>query len=351
MAQRIYWVPHTICFLGCAHCHNDSMLAGVRSSAQRAEAIIANLPAPASRFRLDEVLIGGGEALMRDQGMEHLVTAFRRRFPSGPQPTVAARRAAGHVILAVQTMGLPLADAAGRPVPKNIDRWLALGVDYFHVASNDIFHEGQRPNYPWDAMRSNLLRYGGEHGIYFHIYGKPVYRLVPSGRVLDHLPALEDQGASLLTEEGYCATAWESAASFLSGADRAYPRCSEVVIDPEGWVHPCCWYDLAPGLFDLARTSFEEGMGALAAEPLCQALDRGDVPAVAARAGLSVELAAQIRERVGECGLCRLAAVRLAAESAYSWLKAPSLSARELAFYERLLGRALMAAAQQKAVG
>ena len=33
MAQRIYWAPHTVCFLGCEHCHNDSIMAGVRSPA------------------------------------------------------------------------------------------------------------------------------------------------------------------------------------------------------------------------------------------------------------------------------------------------------------------------------
>ena len=42
MTQRIYWVPHTKCFLGCAHCHNDS---GPGQPASRAliEAIIAHL--------------------------------------------------------------------------------------------------------------------------------------------------------------------------------------------------------------------------------------------------------------------------------------------------------------------
>lgn len=342
MAQRVYWVPHTVCFLGCEHCHNDSLMTGVRGARPIAEAIIANLPGPESRHRLAEVLVGGGEALMRGAGMEALVTAFRARFPRGPQTALAERRAAGHVILALQTTGLPLADPRGVPLSKQIDYWLGLGVDYFHVASNDIFHEDRRPDYPWEALRKSLARYGGEHGVYFHIYGKPPYRLVPSGRVLDNLDALAGHGATLLTEAGYCATAWEAAANFLSGAGQAHPDCSEVVIDPAGWVHPCCWYELAPGLFDLTTTGFEAGMAGLAEHAVCRALDRGDIRAVARLAGLADDAAQQIQGRVGECGLCRLASARLARRAEFAWLKAPPLSSREIAFYDRHLGALLL---------
>ncbi len=351
MAQRIYWAPHTVCFLGCEHCHNDSVLAGTRSSAATHAAIIDHLPALTSRYRLDEVLIGGGEALMRHAGMEQLVLDFRRRFPAGPQETVAARRAAGHVILALQTMGLPLADGAGVPRPSLIDYWLGLGVDYFHVASNDIFHEDRRPDYPWDALRRNLGDYGQAHGVHFHIYGKPAYKLVPSGRVLDHLPALERAGARLLADAGYCATAWEAAANFLGGVEQPYPHCSEVVIDPAGWVHPCCWYELAPGLFDLTATDFETGMDGLATAPICRALDRGDVIAYAELAGIDEVTALQGRNAVGDCGLCRLASARLADAPDYAWIRAAPLSSRERAFYAARLPRALADALDARGPG
>ena len=84
MTQRIYWVPHTACFLGCAHCHNCSSPSGVRSSRDLVDRIIAHLPGPESVYRLEDVLVGGGEALMRGMGTEHLVRAFRERFPRGP---------------------------------------------------------------------------------------------------------------------------------------------------------------------------------------------------------------------------------------------------------------------------
>jgi hypothetical protein len=333
MGQRIYWVPHTLCFLGCEHCHNDSRLSGARASTETIDRIVARLPGLESPYHLDEVLVGGGEALMRGAHMEHLIRAFRRRFPRGPQATVAGRRATGHPILALQTMGLPLADALGNPVPGLIDYWLELGVDYFQVASNDLFHEQRRPDYPWQALRDNLARVQAERGVEFLIYGKGSNRLVPSGRVLDNLPSLRRQGASLLTEEGYCATAWEAACNFLSGTHKQEREASEVVIDPDGWVHPCCWHELSPGLFDLTATDFEAGMQALREQPLCQALDRGDVLGMAELAGLDRAQARSMQAAVGECGLCRVCAAGLARQPTNSWLRVPPLSDRERSFY------------------
>jgi hypothetical protein len=342
MAQRIYWVPHTVCFFGCEHCHNDSVMEGIRADRTLIDRIIANLPGPDSPYRLEEVLVGGGEALMRNQQMEYLVRAFRARFPRGPQATLEERREAGYVTLALQTMGFPLADAHARPLPRTINYWLDLGVDHFHIASNDIFHERQRPDYDWEALRRNLREYGAAHGIHFLIYGKAPARLVPSGRVLDTLETLETLGASLLTEPGYCATAWEAAANFLSGTHKQHPECSEVVIDPHGWVHPCCWHELAPGLFNLAETPFAEGMAYARTIPFCQALDAGDMIGLAQLAGVDPLLAHQVRDRVGDCGACRLCSVRLAHQPQNRWLQPTSLSPRETRFYQKRLGTDLL---------
>lgn len=342
MAQRIYWVPHTVCFFGCEHCHNDSLMEGIRADKAVIDQIIANLPAPDSHYSLQEVLVGGGESLMRSQGMEYLIQRFRARFPQGPEAILEERRAGGHVILALQTMGFPLADSRGRPVPRNIDYWVNQGVDYFHIASNDIFHERRRPDYPWKELRQNLRDYGTQNGIHFHIYGKGEERLVPSGRVLDTLPELEQAGAKLLLNEGYCANAWEAANHFLSGADEEYPNCSEVVIDPQGWVHPCCWHELSPGLFSLTDMSFEAGMERARKVSFCHSLDQGDMIKYAQDAGIDVITAQRVRNEVGDCGACRLASVRLARRPEYDWVNAPELSQREVTFYERLLGKELL---------
>jgi hypothetical protein len=343
MAQRFYWVPHTVCFFGCAHCHNDSVLRGIRANRTVIDGVIANLPTPESAIQLTEVLVGGGEALMRGQEMEYLIRRFRERFPRGPQATAAERRKAGYVTLALQTMGHPLADSQGNPVAKNINYWLDLGVDLFHLASNDMFHERQRPDYPWEQFRENLRVYGQQHGIDFDIYGKSPARLVPSGRVLDQLDTLEQEGASLLTDEGYCATAWEAGADFLSGQRKPYPDCSEVVIDPHGWVHPCCWHELAPGLFNLSTTPFEKGMQRMRGMAICQAIDSGDMIGFAELANIPAALAQSVRNQVGDCGLCRLAAVKLTQQPEHAWLKPTSLSAREIRFYEARLSPAAAA--------
>jgi hypothetical protein len=338
MAQRIYWVPHTICFFGCEHCHNDSVMAGLRADRALIERIVANLPGPDSPYRLEEVLVGGGEALMRGQQMEFLVKTLRARFPQGPQATVAERRAAGYVTIGLQTMGFPLADAHARPVARNIQYWLDLGVDHFHIASNDIFHERQRPDYDWEGLRRNLREYGAQHGVEFLIYGKAPMRLVPSGRVLDHLDELAAEGASLLTDEGYCAHAWEAGANFLSGAEQAYPECAEVVIDPHGWVHPCCWHELAPGLFNLGEVAFAEGIDRLRNVPFCQAIDAGDMIEFSVLSGLDPNLVRRVRDQVGDCGVCRLASVKLTQQPEHAWLKPTQLSEREIHFYDRYLG-------------
>jgi hypothetical protein len=117
-----------------------------------------------------------------------------------------------------------------------------------------------------------------------------------------------------------------------------------VVIDPAGWVHPCCWYELAPGLFDLTATDFEAGMEALAASPICQALDAGDVIGYAELAGIDEESALRVRNVVGDCGLCRIASARLARDPGHAWINAPSLSPREITFYGDRLPPALSAA-------
>jgi hypothetical protein len=275
---------------------------------------------------------------MRGAEIEYLIRALRERFPRGPQGTVAERRAAGHVILALQSTGLPLADRKGRVREAQIEYWLGLGVDYFQIASSDMFHRRERPAFPWDELEHGLRAYGVAHGVEFSIYGKSVAKLVPSGRVLENMDVLQGEGATLLTAERYCADGWETASHFLSGTQRAYPECSEVVIDPDGWVHPCCWYALSPGLFDLGSVDLDTGMERLGPVPFCQALDRGDVLRFAEIAGVAPALAHQVRDRVGDCGCCRLSALLLARQPDHDWIRVSPLIDREVAFYTELLG-------------
>jgi hypothetical protein len=192
-------------------------------------------------------------------------------------------------------------------------------------------------------LEANLESYGAAHGVEFLIYGKSVTKLVPSGRVLENLEALEAVGAGLLTAEHYCAEGWETASRFLSGTQSAYPECSEVVIDPDGWVHACCWYELSPGLFDLGSVGLSTGMERLRPVPFCQALDQGAILELAEIAGIAPESAGQVRDRVGDCGACRLFSVRLARGSAYEWMRVAPLSARERTFYVHRLGADRMA--------
>jgi hypothetical protein len=187
-----------------------------------------------------------------------------------------------------------------------------------------------------------MLAYGAAHDVEFLIYGKNLSKLVPSGRVLENLGALEVEGAGLLTAERYCADGWETASHFLSGTQLPYPQCSEIVIDPDGWVHACCWYELSPGLFDVGTVDLAEGLEELRSEPLCQALDQGDILHLAEIAQISAELAHQVRDVVGDCGSCRLFSVLLARRPELGWLKVAPLSTQESAFYAEQLGKNLL---------
>ena len=343
MSQRIYWVPHTICFLGCEHCHNDSGPDGSVASQELLARVVEHLPRDDSPHRLEEVLIGGGETLVPCAEIDYLVRALRRRFPQRSQGTLAERRATGQVILALQTNGLPLADSRGHILCERIVHWLGLGVDYFQVASSDSFHRRQRPDYPWEKLEGRLRAYSETNGVEFLIYGKQVVNLVPSGRVLDSLEMLEGQGARLLKGEGYCRDGWETGSHFLSGSQLPYPGCSEIVIDPEGWVHPCCWYELSPGLFDLSTVGFDAGIEEADRWAYCLAIDQGDILALAGLAGLEPTLARQVRDGVGDCGACRLFSMALADKGALGQGRVQPLSEREAIFYAELLSSAVLA--------
>lgn len=168
---------------------------------------------------------------------------------------------------------------------------------------------------------------------------------MPSGRVLDNLAVLsKEENAGLLTAPGYCATSWEAGANFLSGQEKPHPDCSEVVIDLHGWVHPCCWHELAPGLFNLAKTKFDAGMEHARKVPFCQAIDEGDMIKPSEIAGITTELAHQVRDVVGDCGACRLCSVKLAADPQHNWMKPTTLTERETRFYNHHLGETMMVA-------
>ena len=333
MTQRIYWAPHTLCFLGCHHCHNDSDAKGSPGSPDVVDAVIANLPDVTSRYRLEEVLIGGGEPLMVPDLLERAVRGLRARYPQGPRDlSVDERRKAGYLVVAVQTNGLLLADAEGHLVRDRVERWLSLGVDYYHVASGDVFHQSRRPTYPWDRLFEEMAGMG-DVGAYFHVYGKAPAKLVPSGRGLVHQRSLATLGAALLTERGYCATGWETGSNWLR-ADQDHPDCSELTVDEAGLAHPCCWYRLSPALFDLTRVSFEVGMAEAERVDALRLLDSGDVLRVGALAGIRAEAVSAARDALGDCGACRLFFAHHSALATPGLAGAASpLSAREARYF------------------
>jgi hypothetical protein len=91
-------------------------------------------------------------------------------------------------------------------------------------------------------------------------------------------------------------------------------------------------------LFDLGTVDLATGMERLRPVPFCQALDRGDILGLAEIVHVAPQLARQMRNRVGDCGACRLFSCLLARQAEHGWIDVAPLSARELAFYRERVG-------------
>ncbi len=88
MTQRIYWVSHTLCSLGCAHCHNDSSPMGRSTSRDLIDRIIAHLPDPKSDYRLhlcaDQPALAVSRRTGSPSGYASRLVSKGKPTPSGP---------------------------------------------------------------------------------------------------------------------------------------------------------------------------------------------------------------------------------------------------------------------------
>jgi hypothetical protein len=83
-------------------------------------------------------------------------------------------------------------------------------------------------------------------------------------------------------------------------------------------------------------------MERLRSVPFCQALDCGDILGLGEIARIGPELARQVRDRVGDCGACRLFSVLLARRAEHGWIRVAPLSEQERSFYTTRMGANVM---------
>jgi hypothetical protein len=276
--ESIYYVLCWQCHRRCVHCYEDRFrpyygaeLEKVVADAQAAfPKVIANLP-PRLTFldpqtaaengafpeRRGRIILAGGEILhkaVRETILYPAVAMLRERY-----------REAGGVEIIIQTTG----DLVTESIAAEL---LALGVSKISVSGMDQYHEGLAEEAEREALRNKLTRIFESLGMThdpgkraplatdpestpaFSFFGATpdawIGKLWPRGR------ALQNELSTATLEDNFC-NRWSGGLNFLQ-----YRLAeSEVSIDPDGNVYPCC-------------IKTKKALGSLQAEPLEAILDR-----------------------------------------------------------------------------
>ncbi len=255
--ESLYYVMCWACHRKCRHCYEDRFrpyirgeLAGVVEEAERNfPRIVANLPErhtyldqsaprPDGSFpeKTGRIILSGGESLIdpvRERVTYRVIEALRDKY-----------REQGGVKVVVQTTGDILTDAI-------VDDLLRRGVWMISVASVDDFHVGLEGAAKQRAFMDKLSALFERHGLRrsglsattrnWHEEEGPVYsffgatpdswigKLWPRGRAWQN-------GLSTATLEDNFCNRWSGGLNFL----RHEYNGSEVSIEPDGAVYPCC---------------------------------------------------------------------------------------------------------------
>jgi hypothetical protein len=269
--ESIYWVLCWACHRRCVHCYEPRFRPYVRreleaviaEAAANLPAIVANLPA-----RVGRVVVSGGEVLL--DGVRERVTY--------PAIEALARRYGGDTRIIVQTTGDLLTPAVIRAL---LDRgvWMisVAGVDDFHVG-----HEGAERQAALVGGLSALFEAAGmrrsghaaprrswqdEEGPVYGFFGATpdmwIGKLWPRGRAWEN--GLSTAGMA----DNFCAR-WSGGMGFLDPGDG-----SEVSIEPDGSVYPCCVKTRAP-LGSLLEEPLDAILDSLRGHPAFAAINRGE---------------------------------------------------------------------------
>ncbi len=221
--------------------------------------------------RRGRIILAGGEVLLEPVRLRVLYPALRR---------IRARYAErGGVELLVQTTGDLLTDQI-------VDELLALGVGTISVSGIDDYHSGMQGEARQSAFRERLTRLFEAHGLrsaetavpavpagsdtagpYYSFFGATpetwIGRLWPRGR------AWENGLSSATIADNFC-NRWSGGLNFLQHRYNG----SEVSIDPDGNVYPCCIKTRLP-LGSLLEDELICILDSLAQEPAYTAIAQG----------------------------------------------------------------------------
>jgi hypothetical protein len=281
--ESIYWVLAWACHRKCRHCYEDRFrpYRGDALQAVLAEAeanlplVVANLPERMTyrdngQERVGRIILSGGEALheaTRERVTYRAIEALTERF-----------RDRGGVRIVVQTTGDLLTPAILREL-LNRGVWMVsvAGVDDFHVGM-----EGAGRQAAFTARLAAMFEAAGMHasgkqapvrawheeeGPLFNFFGATpemwIGKLWPRGRAWAN-------GLSTATlADNFCAR-WSGGLHFLRHGEAG----SEVSIEPDGAVYPCCLKTRLP-IGSLLEERLIDILDDLAGDPVYQAIDAG----------------------------------------------------------------------------
>jgi hypothetical protein len=297
--ESIYYVMTWLCHRTCPHCYEDrfrpyygdELERVVGQSRSNFSRILNNFPEKMTYRQpggVDElagsVILAGGEILLepvRESVLYPALDQLRRRYESK-----------GGVKLVVQTTGDLL-------TPKIVHELNDLGVWLISVSGIDAFHAGLESESAREALTSKLTamfeqsgrtllplvgaesRNASDEGRYFHFFGATpdmwIGSLWPRGRAMSN-------GISTATMADNFCNRWSGGLNFLDTVHAG----SEVSIDPEGNVFPCCIKTKKP-LGNLLEEPLEDLLARLRGNPVYEAISMGHPERMGIVHGWSVE--------------------------------------------------------------
>ena len=289
--ESIYYVMAWACHRKCKHCYEDRFRPYVRGEleavVQEAERnfprIVANFPERFTYRDLDDPQSGGtfpektGRVIL--SGGESLIDPVRERVTYKVIEGLRARyEAQGGVKIVVQTTGDILTDAI-------VDDLLQRGVWMISVASVDDFHVGLEGPEKQNAFMAKLSALFERHGMRrsglsattrnWHEEAGPVYsffgatpdswigKLWPRGR------AWQNNLSQATLADNFC-NRWSGGLNFL----RHQFNGSEVSVEPDGAVYPCCIKTKLP-IGSLLEDNLIEILESLVGVPAYEAITMG----------------------------------------------------------------------------
>lgn len=290
--QSIYWVLTWACHRKCVHCYDDRFRPYVREEfdkvAEEGQAafqkIINNLPDDLSwtnqktgKKERTLLVMAGGELLIdgiREELFYPTLRAIQKKYGSA-SPKIS-----------IQTTGDQLTE-------KIMDECLEHGVDSFAIASIDDYHVGMKGEKKFQFMekirtlmaskRVTEISLGGEkddrlkapdletkssqNGATFLFFGAQpdlwIGELWPRGRAFTN--GLSDASY----DTNFCAR-WSGGKNFLHHGQEG----SEISIEPNGNIYPCCLKTKAP-LGNLTEEALTDILDSVAELPAIQAINNG----------------------------------------------------------------------------